>query len=341
VAKIVEVSDIPLRLLERFSADFARNEKAVGGPDPQIALIGEMSKDEPLQERIWRFCLYTVFYNVPATAKAWEHWPYARIVAEPDGLAPWLAEHIKQLPFRKERRAVRDRRRCERSIMSGLVLASRVLEADWWGAGQYELAYKDVLSSFYGVGRYTAIKLLEGWHRFCGSRTELHDLRPNGGWSPRMTLARLYPGHSEALLGSDTRENCEIANMCAGWLRETWAERYGVEVSWFDLQVLCCEFRESIESQRQFPGRSHDSELSYQRKIDDDWGPSGAAMYAARAALFPHESLGELRGWDSVREELGPVNALHGYVWSDLEYDYWLSRDDLAHPVRRLAIQAA
>lgn len=316
---------------ERYFAEFAKNEKTVGGPDPQIALVGQMAEECEWADRAWMVACYAAVYNVPGGYVLWKNWPWQRILAEPEALPVWIKDNWEGIPFRRERRAVRSVDKLSRCLLSAATWLTRAPHEDWWAEPDYDAAWR-AADQVYGFGRYVNLKFLEALRRYCGMGAELKDLRAAGGWSPRASLVLLYPRHAGALLGGDTAQNCAIADMCAGWARETLAERYGVLVTPFETQVLLCEYRESYISRRQFPGRSHDSELKHAQKAAAYWGEDDA-MYQARAAIFPHKSLGEIQGWDRVREELGAVLRDAGYVWSDLRFDYLRSRDDLAHPV--------
>ena len=60
-------------------------------------------------------------------------------------------------------------------------------------------------------------------------------------------------------------------------------------------------------------------------------------MFEARKKLFPSEVLGELNGWDGIRELLTSVLRNYDYTWSDSVYDYvaTLTSGNFEHPVRR------
>src|SRR3990167_8584554 len=91
----------------QYFADFCRNERAVGGPDPHMVIAGHLSKDCPLGERIWRGGCYVGTYNVPAAEALWQAWPWPTAFGKQEELSTWLKEHWEGIPTRRERRCVR------------------------------------------------------------------------------------------------------------------------------------------------------------------------------------------------------------------------------------------
>jgi Alpha-glutamyl/putrescinyl thymine pyrophosphorylase clade 2 len=317
---------------DRLFAEFCRWEKAVGGPDPHMALAGELSAGSSPIDRAWQVGCYLACYNVPTGITLWTHWPYNRVSAEAELLEGWLREHWEGLAFRRERRAVRSPEKLARHLVSLAIWLSSLGGREWVYTGNYEQAWRDA-DQIYGVGRYIKLKLLEALRRYTDVSVQLTDLRASGGWSPREALCLLYPACSAELLGNDSKRNCIVAERCAKQAQERLAEGYGIELDAYELQVLLCDYKQSYVGKRQFPGRSQDSEIAYYDKIADYWGLDDT-MFQARARLFPHKTLGEICGWRQVREELGDVVSTWGYTWSDLQFDYLQSREHLAEPVR-------
>jgi hypothetical protein len=196
----------------------------------------------------------------------------------------------------------------------------------------YETAWRDV-QSIWGMGRYTTIKFLEYGRRHLGFNTALPDIRPYGGWSPRLALSVLYPEHEKIINGGNTEAEVDTVNRLAEEAKNRLLYEYKVDCSYFELQVCLCEYKQSYFARRQFPGRTHDAEMQYESRAAKYWGRC-FPMYAARHQIFPHQCLGEVRGWEQkgVRKELGTTIRDHGYTWSDLHYDY-LKTKDLANPV--------
>jgi hypothetical protein len=121
-----------------------------------------------------------------------------------------------------------------------------------------------------------------------------------------------------------------IANTTLRRVREDW----GVKLNHYELQVMTCEYHQSIDNGKQFPGRSIDGEARSLRAAEAYWGTDVTNPgWVVRPTLFAPESLGEVHGWDR-RDELMVVARDYGYTWSDLVYDYPATRD-LAAPVLR------
>lgn len=319
-------------------ADFVRWERAVGGPDPHMALVGKLSENEEWLERVWRAGCYIGVYNVPVAQALWQELSWKDVVAHSaDALRDWLTENWEGIVTRRERRSVRTPAQLGRFLQEYAEWAYELHRRPWLDPGyaspaaRYELAWDDC-QRVYALGRYVALKLLEFLRRYCEAPLELPDLRARGGWSPRAGLALLFPSHSASLNGDDRLPNLRLADSLADETRLRLDWDYGLPLDRYNLQVLLCDFKQSLVGRRQYPGRSHDSELVYHAKVAGHWGLD-RSMFDARLFLFPGVALGELQGWTDVREELGHVLSEHGYTWSDLLYDYALSRDDLAHPV--------
>jgi hypothetical protein len=311
-------------------AEFVKFERAVGGPDPHMATVGHMSAGLSLEERLWRAGCYVGVYNVPTAERLWEAWPWPRIVFEGPYLEPWLAMMWGGIVTRRERRAVRTPWQLGHYLMDYAEMASKIVSGQV-DISTYERAWT-AANGVYGLGRYAALKLLEFWRRYCDQpQLAIDDIRPAGGWSPRQGLALVFPQHAPALLGDDRPAHLATANRLAGIFRENLAD-WGVELDWYNTQVLLCDVKQALVGQRQYPGRSLDSEIEYHDAIADFW-QMPTAMWASRAALFPERALGEVQGWRHVRKELGRVVWQHGYTWTDTRYDF-LATSDLARPVR-------
>jgi hypothetical protein len=319
----------------RYFAEFVRWEKACGGPDPHLAYMGPLLWRCEVRERAWRLGCYLACYNVPTGIALWNAWPWADMPGEgqEEALQMWIEQNWAGLSWRRERRAVRSVPKLTRHLIS---------LADWVGAlphqqwATYDAAWR-AADQIWGTGRYMKHKLLEGLYRYCGIGVQLSDIRAKGGWSPRIALALLYPQYAEELT-SKGAANDAVAEKCARWAREELAERHGLEVSFFDLQVMLCEYRESAISRRQYPGRSHDSELGHMLRIEHHWGTAVREPFdRTRALCVPEQNRGELHGWAGAREDCGHTLADHGYTWNDMEYDY-MATEDFAAPVRRAVL---
>jgi hypothetical protein len=318
-------------------AEFCHYEQLAGGPDPHMALVGEMSRGEPLEEIWWRAGCYIACYNAPTAEAIWKHWTAREVRANPEGFRRWIRENWAGLGFRRERRAVRTPEKLGRFFISyvgymPLLKTHFHPEANTLGPyDAYEMAWREV-QKVYGLGRYVALKILEFLQRYAQAPIALPDIRARGGWSPRRALALLYPDDAEALEGDDSPGNIALAEERALKVRE-WIRYLGIPLSMYNLQVLLCDYKQSAVGRRQYPGRSQDSEIVYARKVESHFTDIKLDMWEARKRLFPHWALGELNGWEEVREPLGDVLADHGYTWSDSLYDWHASKDNLAEPV--------
>jgi hypothetical protein len=322
-----------------FFAEFCYYEMAAGGPDPHMVLTGHLARHQTWEELVWRGLCYLTVYNVPTAERIWQDWPWPKIILR-NGIGDWVEEHwVGGITTRRERRSVRqipNMIRCLEGCAWWLV----DLPEEPWMAPDYKTpeeryweAYKSVLSiPFYG--RYNGMKFVEYGMRYAGFPLELPGIHPRGGWSPRSTLALLFPKHIDALMGDDRDEHLIIADRLADRAIQVMRQDYGIEkMDRYLMQVLLCDYKQSF-FKRQFPGRSLDSTLHYAAKIGPYWGGlPDTEIWQGRKEIFPNEHLGELNGWNEVREDLPDVLRDHGYTWSDLVYDYSNTKD-LAQPVR-------
>jgi hypothetical protein len=299
---------------------FVTREKALGGPDPQLDTLVVMT-DADERTALWQLGCFAATYAVGPAEVLWQHWDHDTPPPE-----QWLRERWEGLPLRRERRAVRTPVKLARCLESYSAWAAgfrQEQQQTWeqlWGA----------LTPIWGMGRYINLKLAELLHRRFGTPAQ-DSLMAAGGWSPRKGMASLYPEHSELLLGGDTAAEVAAVEELATQLRATLAER-GIRLSWFELQVFLCEYKQAMRAKK-YPGRSHDTELTYWRTAQSHFG-SGSTMLEARARLFPPEVLGEQQCWMGARKECERTMVDHGYLWSDLEYDY-MATFDFARPVAR------
>jgi hypothetical protein len=307
-----------------FFAEFIRWETAVGGPDPHLATLGEMVRRRSFAERVWRCGLYASGYNVPTAEVIWQNWPWERMEHEGGTLPAFVQAHWPGgFGLRRERRAVRTAEKFARCLMSIADFTTLVTEERpaWWterGPEAFEQAWK-LTGGIYGLGRYVQLKFVEALARYADGDFFQTDIRASGGQSPREGLALLYPAESEWLLASAGQE-VQRTEELAVRLRESLYERDGLEVDFFTLQVVLCEYKKCWQG-KQYPGRTHDTELRYLRNVHSYWH-NDTDMLRARAVVFRPESLGEISGWDGAREPLENTLPLYRYTWSDLKYDY-------------------
>ena len=315
-------------------AEFCKLEKMAGGPDPHMRVVEWGSKDSPDSEKFWRAGCYVALYNVPSAEELWIEWPWERAVTNQDGIVEWITTvNRKAITTRPERRCV----------ISAKKLSSCVIDyISWLKSDPFQelpvdrqIAYEKLWGSLDDVaymGRYAKFKLLELLERF-GIPIMLPDIRPAGGWSPRLTLALLHPEQADILAGDNKVATLEVVNRAALITQRRLAEEYNIPLTLYELEVLLCDYRQL--GRRQFPGHSHDSELKYHLKTLQ-YRKHETHMFEVRATLFPAEHLGEIQGWiGNGRKELSYTLENFGYLWSDLQYDY-RATTDLSNPVRRI-----
>jgi len=312
-------------------AEFIRLETDLGGPDPHLATLGKMIEAEPQWERVWRIGCYAAGYNVPTGEAIWQEWSQGDVLGRPAEFAGWIAAHWAGMGLRRERRAVRTPEKFARCLVSYAAWMETAMTAPWWTEPDFPRAWQEC-DRIYGMGRYVLLKLVEGLCRYGGARFVETDIRAAGGHSPREGLALLYPEHLSRLTSSDN------SPLLVRWIEEVVAadarvrlERMTGPLDYFTLQVILCEYKK-VQAGRQYPGRTHDTELRYLADAQRYWRNT-STMLAARRAIFPVQVLGEVQGWDGKREELSACLPDHGYLWSDLIFDYHAT-DDLAAPAR-------
>jgi hypothetical protein len=313
--------------------DYGVCELGLGGPDPHLKLaVAAMLETDDLEERAWRACCYVGPYEVSTGAVLWTHWPLRVVLAHPAEFSEWLRQNWKGLQFRRERRAAR----------TPVKLADALISASHWVTTElfsiqkadYEKLWQSTNAGLRYYGRYALIKLTEALWRGGVVAARTVDIRPRGGWSPRETLSLLFPEDAEQLNGNDRLENIRVVLLrmeeARGWL----SEAVGEPVSYFDVEVLLCQYRRALEGGG-YPGRSHDTDLSYYGKVRGYWGAVPLPFFRRRRALFPAEVLGEIQGWLGAREGLADTYHEHGYFWDDRVYDF-MKTADLARPTRRV-----
>lgn len=321
--------------------EFCRWEKAAGGPDPHMILTGHLNRLEQLQEHRWRAGLYVAFYNAPTAEVVGQHWPLPVMTQEADDMVSWLELNWEGLSFRRERRAartpartalfLRDYLQWSQATLPALLSSNEVAMPEQL----YEILWNSANAELHYAGRYACFKLLEYLRRYCAVPAQLPDIRPIGGSSPRYALSWLYPEWTPALRGGNSEVEIRATNQCVEWGIRELKERVGILADYYLFEVFLCDYRQSWEGRRQYPGRSQDSELEHLKKVKNFWrGRYEAHMLEGRSALFPHECLGEQMGWKGVRKELGHVLSTHGYTWSDLLYRYTETVSPM-YPVRR------
>lgn len=323
----------------RLFGEFCRLKTQVNGPDVHmrtaIAALDDMQLVRP--DALWWLGVYTTFCSVPPGAATWARWDDpALLLAVGDRFDRWVDESWAGLPVRTQRRPVRSRAKlaeCVRGMARWCVGDGRHL-----GGLSYEDAWASVDGAVKYYGRYAIIKLLEALRRAGYAQLEAPDIRPRGAWSPRRMLAYLYPDRAEVLNSkSDSAATLAEVNAVARDALALLESELGRPSSYYELEVLLCNARQSLYSGTLYVGRTIDSELEYYEKCRRRFSDPTAGrfdFFKMRRRTFPPECLGELQGWTGVRREL---KTYRGYVWSDLRYDWHktLASGDFDNPVRR------
>ena len=311
--------------------DYANLEMDLGGPDPQLTLAVSMIRGEAtpdLTELAWRSGCYISVYTVSGGEILWTELS-PRSSAEETRVV--VAREWSRLGMRQERRAVKSPQRLaehltsyRRWVMNELFLCDRTNYEDLWASMRTHVRY---------TGRYAAVKTLEVLRRVGVVSAAMPDMRPEGAWSPRLTLSYLVPEHDEPLNGGDSVATLATVRDIAEDIRLELVPFVGREMDPFTFEVLLCNYRQGLRDK--YPGRGHDSELSYSRKAQPYWDErEGVSPFLQqREKLWDPRCLGEQHSWTGVRKELGTCPSQHGYFWSDLVFNYDAT-EDLADPVR-------
>jgi len=302
-------------------AQFAVAKAAIGEPTPHMRLVMEMSKDVSPAEQIWRAGCYLTAYSVLTGEAIWREWPVDRYESHRAEFGAWLRENWGGIHTRRPRRAVRTPEKFERSLGSYFDWSQERLPA-LRSSDSYDVWWDSATGiDFYG--RYIAIRLLELFRRWGYLERDLYDIRAVGAHSPIRCLMLLRPDRLQDL----STGRAEIVDVVAREVKSDLAF-VGADMSFFTFATLLCEYRASYEDLHDYAGLQHDEELSYQyTRYADHWRARGyeSGVFAARAAVDPHQCLGEIQGWAGIRPEPPLWMRERSVVWSDLRYDYGLS----------------
>lgn len=286
--------------------DFSRAELASGGPDPQVQLFGSVvgSLDLVPAEKAVRCGLFVAPYTVGAGSVL----SYLRGAGYPiENWAQYLIYHKNGFPMRRERRSVwgDDRAKLMRCVESWIDFCYRVLPDA--SAGSYDDLYKAIGKHASFFGRYAAMKVIETMVHAGLAVPSQSSIVARGAKYPRKMLGLMFPEHSERLNSKDN--SIETIDLSNGLAAEA-AQWIGQPVSWFQLETLLCNSRQSLDGK--YAGRSHDRELAHWRKANGHFRDHGVDLrlvfpfYRQRRTLFQAEYLGELGDppWWGSREDL-------------------------------------
>lgn len=313
--------------LQRF-VEFAHAKFAIGEPVSHMSLVVQMSRDADNTEKIWRAGLYAAAYSVISCEAIWNTWDYHGVRAMPEKLLPWLQDNWAGIHTRKERRCVRTPTKFAACLLSyhdwmttdfprlaNMKTFSARDEYDMWWESANTIKY---------FGRYIAIRHLELLRHWGFMDAAIYDIRAGGeAHSLIRCLMLLRPDKIDELATAEPKFVEAIASEVRAELLQ-----HDLDISWLNYSILLCEYRVAYEKAHEYPGRSHDEEIEYLHgRHGDHWRARGFAsrLYEARAAIDPHECLGEKQGWSARRLEVAGWLRSHDTVWSDLAYDYAVS----------------
>lgn len=316
-------------------AEFIKGVELSGGTTPHVSMtVASMSRlDDPL-EKLWFAGCYALVYNWPTAERIFLEWRPADF-NRVDFLM-WLEKNWDGVFLRKERKVIYRKPFFAECAASYLEFAQWLLAKNAWPE-TYEEAFKVFTSHVKYMGRYIGIRWLEVMRRSFNTGWAMTDVRSDGGEHPRKALALLYPADAPALLGGNSKREVAVADLAADRCLLDLNLEFGLSSSYYELQSLLCEYKQSFLSRKQYPGKSIDTEMDYFRKVYNYWGPEREAesvFYEVRQEIFPSWSLGEKSGWSGVRKELGTTLTDFEYTWSDEVYDY-NATTDLSRPVLR------
>jgi hypothetical protein len=323
----MRMGDRPERLHWELFPQFAEAECWAGGPDPQIALIGSIGAGLPPNEMVWLIGCYCAQHCVPSALAVWRRWPRPESILKAHFIevAGWLEANWPALPVRPEMRHHRMPEKRAKALLGFAAYAQSWPRTPRYAdaADPYEAAWTDTIRSIPYYGRYMAIKFLEFLSRSVAPELRLSDLRPEGGWSPRRVLSWMFPRQAEILNSTDTKPRARAAvhGVASEMLKHIRATRVP-NLSWFDLQVLLCEYREHWDGGF-YAGCTHDEEVLYAERALPAMGDGVASIfYDHRSRLFPDRVLGERRGWHGIRKPCALTLKKQGFIWSDRTHDY-------------------
>jgi hypothetical protein len=323
-------------------AQFTEYKLQVNEPSPHLRIVGHMAKDYTMNEKLWLLSCYGATYCLPSGQVIWEHWSHDDVRRKPKAFKNWVTDNWKGIVTRTERRCVRTPEKmvdclssCAKWIDEEYKTLPNISAED--ERDYYNKVYDSVMGIRY-FGRYISIRFVEGLRRFCGIPATLYDVRSVGGWSPKRCLMYLYPEHMETLR-IDNAEGDALTDKLVEELIDRVKERVPT-VDSYVLAAMLCEYKGAFENRHQYVGWTLDQEPLLYDKVKAYWNDDmdTEMLWKARKDIFPWQVLGEVKDrWWGTRWDLTNVLRDHGYVWTDLQYDYNKTKDadSFAHPIAR------
>lgn len=279
--------------------EFVKQETATGGPDPFLDMLVYLSRSHSDRDKVWLAGCYGSHHCASSGYVIFRVWPFNSVLSKPDKFKQWLADNWSYLPIRPEMRSHRmleKRHKCLWDFAHYSAMWQPKLEPF-----TYDTLWNHSVAKVKYYARYMAIKYLELLRRMGLHSFQQPDLRAQGAWSPRRTLAMLWPSHRIlADKENNTKAALDAVEHAATMTVDKLAAN-GIYVNLFQLQVLLCEYRESLNGSY-YPGKSIDEDLEYMRVAEKRWPILIKEIYRARKKLFKPETLGELSGWNGPRK---------------------------------------
>jgi hypothetical protein len=277
--------------------DFVRAETSAHGPDPQFELLLELAPEQSEIEKVWLAGCYGAHHCVPSAFAVWREFRPRNVVRDPTPLFEWLQYNWAALPVRPE---MRSHRMVAKRHLCLLNFAEYAL-SESWRTGSYNVIWEDSISEVKFYSRYMAIKYLELLRRIARPDMVLSDMRAKNAWSPRIALGLLWPEVAN-IIGdkqNNTPNAIALAEECATRTIKRLEERE-ITISYFQLQVMLCEYREALVGGF-YDGGGHDEEMDYIKIAESKFDMTH--VWETRKRIFKHEYLGELNGWFGIRKE--------------------------------------
>lgn len=313
--------------------EFSKLHILAGCPDTHVQIVSaNMRKEEDPIQKVWMAGCFIGPYE-PCTGSAiWDRWNISEVRSRPEEFSKWIKENWSKFNIRRERRAARTPDKMAESLLSYANFSVEVLP--YIKDQPYEVLWSAGMDNLHYFGRYALIKLLETLHQGGAVRAAIPDIRPVEGWSLRQTLALLFPQHAGLMNSTDNSPH--TLNLIQEYVEEIrcWlAKDLGREVTHFVVEVLLCNYR---QFPKHFPGWGQDEDLMYYNEFKKKWNTEPFFDFKGiRKELFPPEVLGEVQGWEGIREDVQECFVKHDYYWSDVVWDYNQSKRNLAKPVKR------
>lgn len=328
----------------RYFAEFCQGVAWTGGTTPHMLLTVRAGEGLDRWEKLWRAGCYGFVYNEPTAEILWNRWKPG--VWKRDELIEWARTNWKGVKFRKERKAARSPERLTDCMTTYSSYMEIIPTREWFKSKhmdpkeRYFAAFDDICENVKYFGRYITIRLIETYRRMFNLDMPMPDLRPVEGDHPRKALALMYPEYMKELMGGNSDGEIEVVNAVVEMCRDDMKRLYKLDVDYYEMQSLLCEYKQSVLAAHQYPSKSIDSFLAYFYKVYEYWGDDMARkseLFKFRKNVFPEWVLGEIQGWNNVREELNRTLIDYGYTWSDRLYDYNATRitGDFSNPVKR------